>query len=76
MHKTSAIQINSKPNQHIRMFVNNELFLDQAMPFAQNKVTLNYISTLPVDTVDVEYNSIHTNLEITTDKLYTIDCNK
>ena len=76
MHKTSAIQINTQPNQHIRIFVNNELFLDQVMPFAQNKVTLNYISTLPVDTVDVEYNSKQANLEITTDTLYTINCNK
>lgn len=76
MHKTSAIQINSKPSQHIRMFVNNELFLDQLLPFAQNKVTLNYISTLSTDTVEVYYNDKNVQLDITTDQSYTIDCNK
>ena len=76
MHKTSAIQVNVTPDQQIRMFVNNELFLDQTMPFAHNKVTLNYISTLPVDTVDVYYADKSVQLDITTDQSYTINCNK
>ena len=50
MLKTNSIVINAKQQPNIvRVFINDELFLDQTVKFAKNKLTFTYDSDLEED---------------------------
>ena len=50
MLKTNSIVINAKQHPNIvRVFINDELFLDQTVKFEKNNLTFTYDSDLEVD---------------------------
>ena len=76
MNKSPTLEIHAHPSQIIRLFVNKEIFFDQSLPFAKNKITLHYHSTQDIDTLDLEYGESSQQIAITTYNTYPINCNK
>ena len=52
MNKTNTVLI-SDCNDQIRLYINQELFIDQVMPFQHNRLTMNYNSNSVQDEITV-----------------------
>tara|TARA_B100000287_G_C20362989_1_gene674596 strand:- start:347 stop:586 length:240 start_codon:yes stop_codon:yes gene_type:complete len=49
MLKTASIVVNGDQSTSVRVFINNEIFLDQTLKFNKNKLTFHYASDLESD---------------------------
>ena len=76
MHKSNTILVGSDPTKRIRLFVNNEIFIDQTLPFLQNKLTVNYDSNKHSDTFTLTDGTHTQNFEVSADQSVAIDFNK
>ena len=76
MHKTNTILINNLSKQNIRLFINDEIFIDQILPFKKNKLTVNYNSDNKIDKFAVTDGDTMQYIDVSSDQTVTVDFNK
>ena len=76
MQKTNTIFLSGCPDQKIKIFINEELFIDQNIPYTNTKLTLNYNSNLDEDNICISNGTIFKIYSVSSNDTVNIDMNK
>ena len=76
MHKVKTLLVQSDPQQKLRLYINNELFIDQNLPFDHSKLTFSYQNDLNADVFNVQHNGLEKQITVSSENTYYINCNK
>ena len=76
MVKTNTVNIISSLNQFVRLYVDKELFIDQTLPFENNRLDLTYISTADKNKIRVKSKGKVYSFEVSDKEIIHLDLNK
>ena len=76
MENTNTINIISLKKQHIRLYVNRELFIDQTLPFVKNQLQLIYNSDHQKNKIRIKTSTAVYNFEVSSNDTIDVDLNK
>ena len=76
MLQTNTVNIYSNKNEHIRLYVNKELFVDQQLPFNKTKLHLSYISDYSTNNIRVKTTNDIYSFKVSSNESIDLSLNK